>query len=496
MQLYTAEDSRQCDKLIISGGTLGFTLMERAAKKVFDALMDLQDEMPLPVVVLVGAGNNGGDGLLVAALIRAEGQQVTAVSLKPLDMHSDDGKQALEVARAQGVNLQLYDANFDFNDCMVIDALYGTGLNRPLSAVEQAFVRRVNQANNTVLAVDIPSGLCADTGFIEGAAIEANKTISFIVRKRGLFTANGPDCSGKRYFFDLMSSDEAEKQRYQQTLLKLSEPVDVLSLDILKQQIPRRKKNTHKGCFGHCVLIGGNYTMVGAIVLAAEACLRVGTGLVTVVTRPSNQTAIQAQLPEVMTAVTQDEIEHVLAQATSIAIGPGLGEDNWAKALLAKVLHVGKPLVADASALNILADDEKLTRQSSWVLTPHPKEAARLLGISSSGGVQKDRFTALSALIKKMNAVVVLKGCGSLVSEGNKVSLSLSGNAGMSVAGVGDVLTGVIGGLLAQGYPAFFSAQLGVELHACAGDKAVEQSGEIGLLARELMPLIRGLMNT
>ncbi len=496
MQLYTAEDSRQCDAAIIGGGISGFALMQRAADRIFDLVTDLQDEFQKPVVVIVGSGNNGGDGLLVAALAKAAGFDVQVVSLKPLEMRTPEGTQALELAQEKGVAFSVFSGNESFENTLVIDALLGTGFNRPLSNEATLLIKAVNRADNTVLAADVPSGLCADTGVVHDTAIIASKTISFIVRKRGLYTADGPDHAGVRYFYDLQSRDDEEKKRYQLAVHALKQPVEVMALEQLKWHLPMRKRNSHKGTYGHCVLIGGNHTMAGAVLLAAEAALNAGCGLVTVVTKASHQQALNARLPEVLTAVTDDEISQALAKASVIGIGPGLGEDEWASSLLYKVYESDVPAVVDASALNLMAGIETPFVRDNWVLTPHPKEAARLLHQDSAKDVQRNRFDAANALTDKYKAAVVLKGCGTLVGSHHQTYLCDAGNPGMAVAGMGDVLTGVIAGLIASGVSVLQAAQLGTQLHAVAGDKLVERQGAIGLRPSQMPTMIRELMNT
>jgi NAD(P)H-hydrate epimerase len=496
MQLYTAEDSKQCDAALIAGGIPAFDLMQRAAKRVFEELQEMQADrfLQVPVIVLVGSGNNGGDGLLIAKMAMEVGMPVKVVSLKPLEMKTQESEQALEEAKAVGVPFQILDDNIVFNESFVVDALLGTGFTGSLRDDLAALIMRVNQAQCDVLSVDVPSGLDANTGAVETTAIKANATVSFIVKKRGLYTANGADYSGRR-LFDALVTDQ-ELPLYRKAVATLKRPVEVLSLDQLKHSLPRRLQNSHKGHYGHCVLIGGSLGMSGAIILAAEACYRAGAGLVTVITGKQTARALNVRLPEAMTAVNKDEIDHALSRASCIGIGPGLALDQWAKEMFDKVAALNKPVVLDAGALSLLAQD-RVVSKPDWVITPHPKEAAALLHLQTYD-VQQDRFKAVRALSEWYHCVSVLKGSGSLISNAaaDQLWLSNKGNPGMSVGGMGDILTGVIAGLLSQGVTPFYAAKLGVEIHAEAGDLQAKRFGQIGILPQDMCLTIKELINT
>lgn len=270
--------------------------------------------------------------------------------------------------------------------------------------------------------------------------------------------------------------------------------LSTLELDHFKQMLSPRPRDAHKGLFGHVLIIGGDYGMAGAVRLAGEAALRVGAGLVSVATRPEHVSIIVTNRPEIMGHAVQHEsqLKPLLDKATVIVLGPGLGQSSWSQQLLQTVLQAAQPKVIDADGLNLLA---QLPQQSDqWILTPHPGEAARLLNCSMNE-IQNDRIHAAKRLQQKYGGTIVLKGAGSLVCSAESLSICHAGNPGMATGGMGDVLSGVLGGLLAQRFKILDAVQLGVCIHAYAGDLAAQSSGERGMLASDLMPYLHKLMN-
>jgi len=369
-----------------------------------------------------------------------------------------------------------------------VDAVFGTGLEREVAGKWRQALERVNQSRAPVLALDIPSGLHSDTGQILGEAVRADATISYIGLKQGMFTGDGPACCGAVRFH------------------ALDVPAVVYSREILaarrldwQQQATRlspRSRSAHKGNFGQVLMIGGERGFSGAIRLAAEAAARSGAGLVTLATHPAHAALLNLGRPELMCHGVEhaDDLAPLLRRATVVAIGPGLGQGAWGQALFGRVLESGLPLVVDADALNLLAREP--LQRDDWILTPHPGEAARLLDCTTAE-IQADRFEAAARLQSRFGGVVVLKGAGTLIRDGasRPVGICSDGNPGMASGGMGDVLTGVIAGLRAQGFAMDESASLGVCLHAAAGDRAA-QAGERGLLASDLMPELRRLLNS
>jgi hydroxyethylthiazole kinase-like uncharacterized protein yjeF len=373
---------------------------------------------------------------------------------------------------------------------VIVDALLGTGLT---SAVRPPFVEAItalNASGKPVFALDLPSGLNADTGEVMGVAVRADCTISFVALKTGLFLAQGPDHAGRLLFDDLEVSPPAEP-RFQARLERLSEAEITAAL-------PPRDRHANKGDFGRVLIVGGGAGMPGAVRLAGETCLRVGAGLVTVATARENVAAIAAGRPELILHALEraEDLDAPLSTATVVAIGPGLGRSDWAHALLDRVLSCRKPLVIDADALNQIAE-RALVVPAGSVLTPHPGEAARLLG-QSTATVQADRVLALRNLCARHpGAIVVLKGAGTLVGSDapNTIySLCERGNPAMATAGMGDVLTGAIAGILGQCRDPWLAARAGVMAHALAGDDLARER-QRGVLALELAEGINRWVN-
>jgi NAD(P)H-hydrate epimerase len=319
-----------------------------------------------------------------------------------------------------------------------------------------------------------------------GIAVKADVTISFIGLKAGLMTNDGPEYRGQLVYSDL----EVPEDVY----TKVTPVANRIDMTGLAGGMTKRHKNSHKGRYGHVLIVGGDYGYPGAIRIAAEASLRAGAGLVSVATRPEYASMIPMTLPEVMaTAITSPtDLNPLLATASVVAIGPGLGQDEWGMNLLSKVVESGLPMVVDADALNLIAMEKFAC--SRWVLTPHPGEAGRLTG-SNSDDVQQDRLNACQNLQNVYDGVVVLKGCGTVICDQDQnLTICTDGNPGMASGGMGDCLTGVIAGLLAQGLSLDMAAKLGVCIHAAAADKAA-LDGERGLMASDLMPWIRHFAN-
>ena len=368
---------------------------------------------------------------------------------------------------------------------VVVDALLGTGLGGDVRGSYVEAIDEINASGAPVVAVDVPSGLCADTGRVLGRAVHADLTVSFIGLKRGLFTLQAMDYTGDLQFADLGVPAGAYQQVAADTWR--------LSFEPLLEALPPRPASAHKGLYGTVVVVGGDYGMAGAAALAGEAALRCGAGLVRVATRPEHVAALVARTPELMPMGVEsgEDLQPLLDAADVLVVGPGLGQSPWAQYLLQAAMNSGKPVVLDADGLNLLAAGKAKVRPG-MIITPHPGEAARLLGLGNAD-VQGDRFAACRALQQKVGGVAVLKGNGTLVADGQRMYLSDYGNPGMASGGMGDVLSGVIGSLLAQGLEPTEAAALGVCLHGAAADLAAEE-GVRGLLASDLMPWLRELL--
>lgn len=482
--LYRAQDVRELDRIAIADeGIPGFTLMSRAGSAAFRTL---QYSWPRArrLAVLCGTGNNGGDGLVVARLAHEAGLQTEVFLLGKAAQLRGDARQAYEALLAAGVRVAPFAADRRPSAEVVVDALFGTGLDREVEGLHREAIAMLNEQNAPVLSLDIPSGLHADTGTPLGIAVRAAKTVTFIALKQGLFTGQGPDYCGEIICDDLAVPAEVYR--------RVPKPAFRITQEWLDPLLPPRPLSAHKGHHGHVLVVGGDQGMAGAARLAGEAAARVGAGLVSVATHPFHAAALNAARPELMCHAVADgaALAPLLRRATVVAIGPGLGGGDWGRELLGAVLDSGLPLVMDADALNWLAQEP--LHRNQWILTPHPGEAARLLG-TSSAEIQADRWQAVRELQTRYGGVVVLKGAGSLVCHGNQpVALCDAGNPGMATGGLGDVLTGAVAGLLAQGLSLWQAAVAGVYLHGRAGDAAA-RGGERGMMAGDLLaPLRRG----
>jgi len=484
--LYIAAQVRELDRIAIEEFSIpGIILMERAGDAAYQ-LMRIKWPEAKRILVLCGPGNNGGDGYILASLAREENLFVNLRQVGDHQKIAGDASLAAERCAASGLQpLPLTNENLD--DCdVIVDALLGTGLDREVTGQWQEVINDINFSNTPVLSLDIPSGLNADTGCIMGCAVKADATMTFIGLKQGLFTGQGVEYSSEIHFNKLNVPDEV--------LTKVNSMTEQITLDDLQSVLKPRSKSSHKGDFGHVIVIGGDKGFAGAARLCAEAAARTGAGLVSLATRDVHAALISMAVPEIMAHSIENsiDIKPLLERTNVVAIGPGLGQSKWGASLFSKILESKLPLVVDADALNILAREPVYSDR--WVLTPHPGEAARLLNCDTQE-IQSDRISAAREIQKKFGGVAVLKGCGTVIvdDEGN-VSICSAGNPGMASGGMGDVLTGVIAGLSAQGLCAGDAARLGVCLHAAAADNAAVE-GERGMLASDLMPWIRKLVN-
>ncbi len=484
--LYRAEQVRELDRLAIEYyGMAGYSLMSNAGQVVFEQIRRRWPRVK-QLAVLCGGGNNGGDGYVIARLARQAGIEVEVHMLCPPEKLSGDALHAYEDAVAASVSMIGYDGQRLDGFELIVDAMLGTGLRGAPEGIWREAIEAVNEIDCPVVAVDIPSGLSADTGRASGCAVKADLTVSFIGLKRGLFTAEGPDYCGKLLFSDLHVPEEVFGH-----FEPAAKRIDYRSLAHL---LPPRRRDSNKGDHGHVLIIGGDLGMPGAVRMAGEAAARSGAGLVSLATRTEHAAQISAARPELMCHGVEhpEQLKPLLERATVVAVGPGLGQERWGRAMLGRILESHLPLVLDADALNLLAIDPM--RHDNWVLTPHPGEAARMLGCPISE-VQQDRFTAIASLEASYGGVIVLKGCGSLLLGGDaEMALCSGGNPGMASGGMGDVLTGVISALIAQGLDLQQAARLGVALHGAAGDAAAAD-GERGLLASDLFGHLRRLVN-
>ncbi len=486
--LYTAAQVRELDRLAIAErGMTGIKLMQVAGAAAFK-LLRTRWPRARRIAVICGPGNNGGDGYVLARLAQAVGLMPSVMSLGEAGKKTPDAMATRKQCQAAGVSIKNFNADLLAGNDLIVDALLGTGLEREVSGEWRAAIEAMNQSGIPILAIDIASGLHADAGRVMGAAVRAEATITYIGLKAGLFTGAGREHSGEIFFDDLGVPAKIYTQ--------LNAPAQRLTEHSLYKVLPRRRRDMHKGDAGRVLIIGGDQGMSGAVCLAGEAAYRAGAGLVSLATHPSHAAQIGAAHPELIAhgVASAEALRPLLARADVVAMGPGLGQGEWGHALFGAALDTSIPMIVDADALNFLAADPLMHRD--WILTPHPGEAARMLGMRSEE-VQADRFVAVRELVASFGGVCVLKGSGTLITSlyDGVVAVCDRGNPGMASGGMGDVLTGVIAGLRAQGLPSTEAARLGAWLHAAAGDDAAA-SGEIGLLASDLLPFIRARLNS
>ncbi len=504
--LYTAEQCREFDRVAIEEHDIeSFTLMQRAGESAYTLLRERWPQTR-SLNIICGKGNNGGDGFVVGELAHKGGFEVTV--LAPQRPESGDAHKAMQRYLDAGGRIVTDSTQIKPADCCV-DALLGTGLVRHVQGQTAATIAWMNRQATRILALDTPSGLNVSTGAIMGSAVRANATITFIANKRGLYTGDGPAVCGE------VTLDELGLPR--SVFARQPHACEIVTWrDFASDLRLQRAAGAHKGTAGHVLVVGGAPGMAGAPRMTGEAALRTGAGLVTVATHADHASALNANCPELICfgARAADWPNSLLQNIGVMAIGPGLGlglgsglgsglgpglgfgeaDSKWGEHLWNLLIDVPVKKVVDADALNWLARAPR--KRDDWVLTPHPGEAARLLGTTTQA-VQNNRFAALDLLQKKYGGCIVLKGAGSLSisSDGQQRQLCTAGNQGMASAGMGDVLTGVIAGLIAQGLDLSTAASLGVWLHASAGDDAASDGGMIGMKATDLLPHIRQRRN-
>ncbi len=490
--LFTVAEIRDIEQRA-AGSLPPGTLMQRAGTAAAaSALRILPDaKNHANVLILAGPGNNGGDALVTARMLKEAGVQVTALMVDSLQ-RPPDAQEALVRAISRGVRIEgavpeSVDRNRKWD--LVVDGLFGIGLKRQISGTARSLIEAVNALDCPVLALDIPSGLDADTGCVvgdDGIAIRATRTVTFIADKPGLHTCDGHDFAGEVHVADL----DIEQSRFTPSTAELN------SVEAFAPFLRKRRHNSHKGSYGDVIVIGGAPGMCGAPILSARAAAHCGAGRVYAVFLDLAP-PYDSQHPELMFRRVQD----MNLSSGTLVIGPGLGTSRAAHEVLDKVLHTQSPLVLDADALNLVAAESGLRqilsrRAAPTVLTPHPLEAARLLETSAKQ-IQGDRPAAARLLADQLQAIVILKGSGSVIAtpEG-RIAINTTGNPALATAGTGDVLAGMCGALLAQHFPPRQAAMAASWLHGKAADLLVEQgTGPIGLTASELIPCARMLLN-
>lgn len=480
--LYTQTQVREAELSAVSQGVSSlYELVERAGAAAFECLAKHSSKV-LSVLILAGSGNNGADALVCARLARASGMDASVMMTSAAG--TPECQQALTYYLAEGGKLLPLEVEPILAAKIIVDGLLGTGVRDAVRDDMAKYIRAINDNSAWVLSLDLPSGVIADTGAVVGVAVMADITLCFGGVKQGVLTGKARHYSGELEFADLGLTPffaEASAQR--------------VGRETLKDYFAARARDSHKGQSGKVTVIGGDIGMAGAVRLASEACLRAGAGLVTVISRPEHQLTVNVSRPELMfwgCDLVDMEVYLRLGWAQVIVLGPGLGKHDWGYNLFKAVGLSDKPCVLDADALNLLSNEPR--RQTNWVLTPHPGEAARLLGCTVVD-IEQDRFAAVRAIQQKYGGVVLLKGAGTVIFDGQQMVVAPVGNPGLASGGCGDVLSGIIGVLMAQGMDNMQATVLGVVVHGCAADLAAIQ-GERGMLASDLMPFIRQLVNS
>ena len=487
LTLHTAAQVRAIDRQAIDRlGIDGYALMTRAGAAAH-ALLESVWPQAQRVLVVCGSGNNAGDGYVLARLARRARLDVVTVRLFDPAGLSGDAQRAWEDFAAEGGVAVPWDETLLAETDLIVDAIFGTGLSRPVAGPIRSCIEAINASALPVLALDVPSGLDADSGRVLGVAVRAACCITFVGGKLGFYLGEGPDHTGRIVLDPLGLPPEA------------SESIDCVAMLMSRAGIgaalPPRRASAHKGDFGHVLVVGGGPGMPGAARLCGEGALRAGAGRVTVACAPQNVAAVVTERPELMcVGIERDrELEGLLERVDIVALGPGLGTEHWSHALFERVIATELPLVIDADALNLLAREPR--GRGDWVLTPHPGEAARLLECDTTR-VQADRIGSARELVDRFGGVVVLKGAGSLVvREGELPRICGRGNPGMAGPGMGDVLTGVIAGIAAQSRDLWAAALAGVYVHALAGDRVAAARGARGLLAGDILDRLPECLN-
>ncbi len=485
-RIVTREEMRVSEQCTIQGHYISsLILMERAALSVCDVMQQEQIASDRALIVC-GMGNNGGDGLAVARILYERGDRADVVLLGSRERCTEETRHQLRSLESCGI--EVYDQIPKQAYTVIIDAIFGIGLTRDIAGVYYETIDRLNGMSGTKLAVDIPSGIDADTGAVMGIAFQADLTVTFAYAKLGMYRYPGTDACGRIHVRDIGILPEGS----QQPSVMLYEQADRI--------LPKRKQPSHKGTYGKVLLIAGSEAMCGAAILSAEAAMRAGAGMVKVVTADQNREPLMKRLPEAMlllydaqsvkTKAFEEQLSGAMEWADVIGMGPGMSESATAERLFDYVLeNRTKPMILDADALNLAAGKQSSLcgKAAELIVTPHIKEMSRLCGMASAQ-IAGEPFQTARGYASEHHVVCVLKDARTITAEPNgNCILNIAGNSGMATAGSGDVLTGIICALRAQGMPAYEAAAAGVCLHARSGDKAAEKKSEYGMLASDII---------
>lgn len=516
MILVTAETMKRLDrKASRDYGIKGIVLMENAGRAVSEAVKkEVAGASNKRVSIVCGKGNNGGDGFVSARHLKNSGFDVTVFSFSRISGIKGDAGINARAWEKMGGPIRVISTSRDVKNSVsilkhssvIVDAIFGTGLSKDVSGVYKEMIEAINKVSKPLVAIDVPSGIDATSGRILGVAIKASRTVTMAFGKPGLFVYPARDFSGHVEVADIgmpVGIFSGEDARFH-----------LLDDSFVASVVRPRKKNTHKGTYGHTLVIGGSVGKTGAPYMAAMGAMRAGAGLSTIALPKSLDSVMSEKTVEIMTCplpetassalgdISIPETVKAMKHKTSVVIGPGLGAGafDYVSHVVEKCAEIRIPLVIDADALNAISEDVSVLKKASKkgariVITPHPGEAGRLLGVSVKE-VQSDRLGFAKRLFEKTGVTVVLKGAGTIVASGEKVFINPTGNPGMASAGTGDVLSGIIGAFLSQGAPDISAACAGVYLHGLCGDEVAKRRGETGFLATDILNELPVLINS
>ncbi len=497
MKVVTAEEMGLIDRRTIEEyGISSLTLMERAGRAVAQRIRE--NFKKGKILIIAGPGNNGGDGMVAARYLRKAGFKVKVYLLFEEERLSPEAKVQLERLRKARIPFTITRdiSKEEFRDSIIMDALFGTGLKRDIAGELAELIEKINSSGAPVVAVDIPSGISSDDGSVMGKAVRAGLTVTFGLPKRGHLLFPGAEHTGRLYVEDIGFPEEL--------LISDSIKVELLKREFLRSLIPERKRYSHKGTYGHVLLVAGSRGKTGACFMAARASLRSGAGLVTIGVPETLLPVFQSRVTDEMClglpdrgdgSLRKDALTHIIdfveKKSMVIAIGPGIGVTEDTKEIVKGVVQKVKiPLVLDADAINCLKDmPEVLRGKGNCVLTPHPGEFSRLTAIPVEE-IEKKRIDLACEFSSQYGVTIVLKGVPTVIGYEGYAYINPTGNPGMAKAGSGDVLTGIISGLLAQGLSGLKAGLLGVYIHGLAGDIGAKDRGLWSLLASDIIEYI------
>ncbi len=485
LPVFSREQVRNLETLTIQeSGIKSYDLMQRAGRAAHKLI---QEHYPnaKQILIIAGGGNNAGDGYVLARLLKNSDTHCVVMPVVPITKLRGDAMRAQnEFAIHDGLDAQV-SSNLPSCD-LIVDALFGIGLTRPIEGQFAEIVEAINRTPAPVLSLDIPSGLNADTGNSNGPTVYANTTITFVGIKSGLLTGEARNYTGNIVVDSLDISD---------SLLDSAEKLGhTLANPTPNQLLSPRKESSYKNNHGHVLVVGGNIGYPNAARLAGEAAARTGAGLVSIATHPDSVAPIASGCASLMVKGIHEpkELNELLAKADAVVIGPGLGQDKWAQKIFANVIETKLPLVVDADALHLLSKNP--SKCDHWILTPHPGEAAQLLSCNKDE-IQLQRLTSVLAIQEQYGGMTILKGSGSLTCLDQKIGFCTSGNASLATGGTGDILAGIIAGLIAQGASLVDATHCGIMLHGRAAEM-ISKDGSRGILAQDLFPALHKLVNT